>query len=129
MYGDIWLGSYPVIATRSVRDRDLFYNSYLQAYLSRDVRDLTRVGNEASLIRFLKTCAARTGQLLNLSDLARDPDSCVNWTSSQPALVCGRGFDLLVDYLAVNSNDSSCGLGGRTIRQLCGSRPAPCAEH
>jgi len=78
LYADIWLGSYPAIATRAVRDRDLFYNSYLQTYLQRDVRDLTQVGNEGAFIRFVKACAARTGQLLNLSDLARDADIAVN---------------------------------------------------
>lgn len=77
-YADIWLGSFPALVTKAVRDRDLFYSSYLQTYLQRDVRDLTRVGNEASFIRFLKACAARTAQMLNLSDLARDADIAVN---------------------------------------------------
>jgi predicted AAA+ superfamily ATPase len=77
-YADIWLGSYPALVTKAVRDRDLFYSSYLQTYLQRDVRDLAQVGNEASFIRFLKACAARTAQMLNLSDLARDSDIAVN---------------------------------------------------
>jgi predicted AAA+ superfamily ATPase len=77
-YADIWLGSYPALVTKAVRDRDLFYSSYLQTYLQRDVRDLAQVGNEASFIRFLKACAARTAQMLNLSDLARDVDIAVN---------------------------------------------------
>jgi hypothetical protein len=77
-YADIWLGSFPALVTKAVRDRDLFYSSYLQTYLQRDVRDLTQVGNEASFIRFLKACAARTAQMLNLSDLARDADIAVN---------------------------------------------------
>lgn len=82
LYADIWLGSYPALATRAVRDRDLFYNSYLQTYLQRDVRDLAQVGNESAFIRFVKACAARTGQLLNLSDLARDADIAVNTAKS-----------------------------------------------
>jgi len=77
-YADIWLGSFPALVTKAVRDRDLFYSSYLQTYLQRDVRDLAQVGNEASFVRFLKACAARTGQMLNLSDLARDADVAVN---------------------------------------------------
>ena len=66
-------------------DRDLFYNSYIKTYLQRDVRDLTKVGDETTFFRFLKTCAARTGQLLNLADLARDadvsPNTAKNWLS------------------------------------------------
>ncbi len=78
VYADIWLGSYPALTTKAVRDRDLFYSSYLQTYLERDVRDLAQVGSAASFLRFLKACAARTGQMLNLSDLARDADVSVN---------------------------------------------------
>ncbi|HVP12959.1 MAG TPA: ATP-binding protein [Phycisphaerae bacterium] len=78
LYEDIWRGSYPAIATRAVRDRDLFYDSYLRTYLQRDVRDLARVGDEIAFMRFLQACAARTGQLLNLSELARDADVAVN---------------------------------------------------
>jgi hypothetical protein len=111
-YADIWLGCYPALVTKAVRDRDLFYSSYLQTDLQRDLRDLARVGSEAidscgnnatrrnaktpfsehflsglhcilfaginSFIRFLKACAARTAQMLNLSDLARDADIAVN---------------------------------------------------
>ncbi|SEA40898.1 protein of unknown function [Thiothrix caldifontis] len=54
--------------------RDLFYNAYLQTYLQRDVRDLTRVGDERAFLLFLRAAAARTGQLLNYADLARDVD-------------------------------------------------------
>lgn len=81
-YSDIWLGSYPALATKAVRDRDLFYSSYLQTYLQRDVRDLAQVGNETLFLRFLKACAARTAQMLNLSDLARDADIAVNTAKS-----------------------------------------------
>lgn len=78
VYQDIWLGGYPALVAGPVTDRDLFYASYLQTYLQRDIRDLARVGDEASFLRFLKACAARTAQLLNLSDLARAADVSVN---------------------------------------------------
>lgn len=82
LYSDIWLGSFPALVTKQVRDRDLFYSSYLQTYLQRDVKYLTQVGNEATFIRFVKACAARTGQMLNLTDLARDADVAVNTAKS-----------------------------------------------
>jgi hypothetical protein len=59
-------------------DRDLFFSSYLQTYLQRDVRDLARVGDEMAFLRFLRVAAARTGQLLNLSEFSRDADIAVN---------------------------------------------------
>jgi predicted AAA+ superfamily ATPase len=82
LYADIWLGGYPALVTKQVRDRDLFYSSYLQTYLQRDVKDMAQVGNEASFVRFLKACAARTGQMLNLTELARDADVAVNTAKS-----------------------------------------------
>jgi len=59
-------------------DRTLFFSSYFQSYLQRDVRDLSRVGDEMSFLRFVRAAAARTGQLLNISDLARDADVAPN---------------------------------------------------
>lgn len=78
VYQEMWTGGFPALVAGPVKDRDLFYSSYLQTYLQRDVRDLARVGDEIAFLRFLKACAARTGQLLNLSDLARDADLSLN---------------------------------------------------
>lgn len=74
LYGLIWRGSYPALALDSAMERDLFLSSYVQTYLQRDVRDLAQVGNEMAFLRFLRASAARTGQLLNISELSRDAD-------------------------------------------------------
>lgn len=78
VYHDIWLGAFPSLTAGPVRNRDLFYSSYLQTYLQRDVKDLAQVGNDMAFVRFLRACAARTGQLLNLTAVARDADVAVN---------------------------------------------------
>ena len=78
LYQRIWRGSFPAIATNPAVDRDLFYGSYVQTYLQRDVRDLARIGDEMAFLRFLRAAAARTGQLLNLAELARDADVAPN---------------------------------------------------
>jgi len=72
LYKKIWMGSYPALYQEDQPDRDLFYSSYVQAYLQRDVRDLANVGNISAFTRFLRASAARTGQLLNIQDLCRD---------------------------------------------------------
>lgn len=74
LYERIWRGAFPRVALDAQMPRDLFYNAYLQTYLQRDVRDLTRVGDERVFLQFLRAAAARTGQLLNYADLARDVD-------------------------------------------------------
>lgn len=85
LYTRIWTGSFPVTIVERNLDKRLFYNSYLQTYLQRDIRELSQVGNLDQFTRFIKACAARTGQLLNYSDLARDVDISVttakNWLS------------------------------------------------
>jgi hypothetical protein len=41
--------------------RDIFYRSYLQTYIQRDVRQLARVGDELAFQRCVRAAAARTG--------------------------------------------------------------------
>ncbi len=85
LYRLIWRGAFPAIALNDAVDRDLFYSSLLQTYLQRDIRDLARVGDEMAFLRFLRATAARTGQILNLAELARDadvaPNTAKNWLS------------------------------------------------
>jgi predicted AAA+ superfamily ATPase len=79
----IWAGSFPALSTDpQPEERDTFMGSYLQTYLERDVRELSKVGNLDSFMSFIRACAARSGQLLNLSELARDVDISVNTAKS-----------------------------------------------
>ncbi|MGN0851928.1 MAG: ATP-binding protein [Kiritimatiellia bacterium] len=72
IYRRIHRGSFPALVSGRVRDWHSFYKSYVRTYLERDVHDLTRITDEERFLTFLKAAAARTGQLLNLSELARD---------------------------------------------------------
>ncbi|MBI4982567.1 MAG: ATP-binding protein [Candidatus Omnitrophica bacterium] len=65
-------GNYPEIAVKKSVDRQLWCASYISTYLERDVRNLAQIGDLSQFERFLKLCAARTGQFLNLSEMARD---------------------------------------------------------
>ncbi|HDM10337.1 MAG: ATP-binding protein [Deltaproteobacteria bacterium] len=69
-----WLlrGAYPEIRSNRNVDRKLWCASYIQTYLERDVRQLINVGDLNTFNRFLRICATRTGQILNISELARD---------------------------------------------------------
>jgi predicted AAA+ superfamily ATPase len=49
-----------------------FYADYVRTYIERDVRKLTQVADEDSFHKFMTVCAAMTGQLLNLSSLAKN---------------------------------------------------------
>ena len=64
-------GSYPPIHDRNL-DPPVWYANYIATYLERDVRQLLNVHDLSNFQRFLRLCAGRTGQLLNLSGLAND---------------------------------------------------------
>jgi len=65
-------GNYPEIATKRSVDRRLWCGSYISTYLERDVRNLAQIGDLSQFERFLKLCATRTGQILNISELAKE---------------------------------------------------------
>ena len=74
VYETIWRGAFPSMVLNDIALRDIFYNSYVQTYIQRDVRALTNINNEVAFTRFLRAAAARTGQLINYADMARDVD-------------------------------------------------------
>jgi len=74
VFSRIWLGSFPRLNELGADSRDVFFRSYVQTYIQRDVQDLIRVTDQMAFNRFLAAVAARTGQLLNYASLARDGD-------------------------------------------------------
>ena len=71
VYRRIFNGSFPH-AHSGAFDRELFFSSYVDTYLQRDVRELTQVGDVMAFLRFMTACAARTGGLVNYAELAKD---------------------------------------------------------
>lgn len=67
----LWRGAYPPLYDRAIPPHIWFAN-YLSTYVERDVRRLLQVRDLDTFHRFVLMCAARTGQLLNLSALAAD---------------------------------------------------------
>ncbi|MFH0729457.1 MAG: ATP-binding protein [Pseudomonadota bacterium] len=64
-------GFYPPIYDRDITPGD-WYTTYVSTYVERDVRQLITVRDLSAFQRFLKMCAGRTAQLLNLSGIATD---------------------------------------------------------
>jgi len=65
-------GFYPEVSANTKVDSSLWYGSYITTYLERDVRNLATIGDLGQFERFLISCAVRTGQILNISEIARD---------------------------------------------------------
>lgn len=92
LYSLIWRGSFPSLALSPDMDRDLYLSSYVQTYLQRDVRDLAQVGDEMAFLRFLRACAARTAQLCNMAELARDADVAPNTAKKWLSILRASGM-------------------------------------
>ena len=71
-------GNYPELVVEPERDFRLWHASYMQTYIERDVRLVRQIGDLALFQNFLRTLAARSGQLINLSDISRDLGAAVN---------------------------------------------------
>jgi predicted AAA+ superfamily ATPase len=64
-------GAYPALHAQDIDSADWF-TSYVATYVERDVRQLLRVQDLSTFQRFLRLCAGRVGQLLNLSALGEE---------------------------------------------------------
>jgi predicted AAA+ superfamily ATPase len=67
----LFSGLYPPVYDRQL-DPIIWYGNYVQTYIERDVRQTVNIRDLSVFQRFVRMCAARTGQLLNLSGLAND---------------------------------------------------------
>ena len=67
----LFRGFYPRIHDKDL-DPNKWFGHYYHTYVERDVREIVNVGDIESFSRFVRLCAGRNGQLLNLSSLAND---------------------------------------------------------
>lgn len=87
-YDDLWYwihrGSMPRLNDKDI-DWELYYSSYVKTYIERDLRSLVDISNEITFLNFMTALAARTGEMLNYSQIASDigisVDTAKRWTS------------------------------------------------
>ncbi|MDF1761435.1 MAG: ATP-binding protein [Coxiellaceae bacterium] len=68
----IYKGSYPELVVRHYAGNDLWMSSYLQNYITKDLRDLVSVGDLRDFSRFIELLAANASQVMNMSHYAND---------------------------------------------------------
>ena len=78
LWPELLRGGFPELVAEPARDVALWHASYVHTYLERDVRGLRQVADLAQFQSFLRVLAARSGQLLNLTDISRDLGVAVN---------------------------------------------------
>lgn len=83
IYNRIWKGSLPGHISGKYTDRDLFYSSYIQTYIERDVKYIADIEDTLLFSDFIRSAACRTGQMLNITDIAQDVgisnDTATRW--------------------------------------------------
>lgn len=82
LWADFLRGGYPELIAHPKRDSAMWQASYVQTCLERDVRTLRQVGDLTQFQNLLRALVARSGQLLNVTEISRDLGIAVNTTKS-----------------------------------------------
>jgi len=104
LFERIFRGAYPALVSDAGMSRELYYSSYVQTYLERDIRELSQVGNLETFYTFLKVMAGRSGTTLNMSDIARDCAVSVPTIKQWISLLCATSIVYLLRPWHSNHN-------------------------
>ena len=85
------MGGFPEVVTKRNINFQIWFSSYLQTYLERDIRQLRLIGDLTDFQRFLQLLAAFNGQMINLSSFSRDLGVAVNTIKSWISILEASG--------------------------------------
>ena len=71
-YERIWNGSLPAHISKKHGNRDVFYSSYIDSYIDRDIREMVDLKDEFLFRDFVRAAACRAGEMLNVHAIAAD---------------------------------------------------------
>ncbi len=99
LFETIYNGGMPEFCSIKNMDKNMFFSSYVNTYIERDVRKYINVGNIETFNKFMRVLTIRNGKTLNYSDIANDVDVSSNtikeWVN---VLVSSRIIYLLEPY-------------------------------
>ncbi len=95
-------GGFPDVILSKNLDPELWFGSYLQTYLERDVRQLRQVGDLADFQRFLQLAAAYNGQTVNLTSMSNDLGVAVNTIKAWISILEASGQIALIKPFYLN---------------------------
>jgi len=99
----IFRGSFPRLYEIPDVDRKLFYESLLETYISRDVKDLTQVADELSFLKFVNVIAARTATNVNFDTLANETGISAPTAKHWLSILVTSGLVALIQPYANNA--------------------------
>ncbi len=99
----IFKGSMPRLHENEQVNRELFYESYLDTYLSRDIRHLDQIANETSYMKFIQIAAARTATNVNYETMAQEAGISAPTTKKWLSILVSSGIVALIQPYANNA--------------------------
>jgi predicted AAA+ superfamily ATPase len=103
VYERIFKGSFPRLYENPDVSRKYFYESYLETYISRDVKDLTQVADEMAFLRFVGAAAARTATNVNYDTLANEVGISAPTAKQWLSVLVSGGLVALIPPFASNA--------------------------
>lgn len=93
----IYKGGMPELYKNEKISREIYFQGYIDTYISRDVRELTEVGNVDAFKKFIVSIASRTGEQLNYTALANDAGISVPTAKSWVSILTSSGLVYLLE--------------------------------
>ena len=99
----IYKGSMPRLYEVENVNRELFFESYLDTYLTRDIRDLEQVADETAYMNFIRIVAARTATIVNYEALAQEAGISAPTAKRWLSILVSCGIVALIEPYANNA--------------------------
>ena len=99
----IFKGSMPRLYELEKVDREEYYESYIQTYLSRDIRDLSQVADETAFLSFISIVAARTATNVNYEALANEAGISAPTAKQWLSVLVSSGLVILIQPYSNNA--------------------------
>ena len=99
----IFTGSMPRLYETENVNREIYFESYLDTYLSRDIRDLEQVADETAYMNFIRVVAARTATNVNYEALAQETGISAPTAKKWLSILISCGIVALIEPYSNNA--------------------------
>lgn len=99
----IYKGSMPRLYENTEVDQEQYYESYIETYITRDIKELTKVSDELLFLNFVRAAAARTASNVNFTELADEVGISAPTAKQWLSLLVTSGLVLLIQPFSNNA--------------------------
>lgn len=99
----IYRGSMPRLYENPEIDLEQYYESYIETYITRDIKELTKVADEMLFLNFVRAAAARTASNVNFTELADEVGISSPTAKQWLSLLVTSGVVLLIQPFSNNA--------------------------